>query len=495
MTSAHHTTFAVDLGGTSLRAALVGSDGGVVAMAGRPQPFGSAGSAEADPATWWTLLADAADELESVAQAAFEAAAAVAITSVTRTQVFVDARGRALGPALTWADARSAADADTLRARLPQDHVETALVNAFHPLARLAWLRRTAPDRAAAVARVLEPKDWLNARLTGRMASDPIASARLAACRQPGPGGGSLFEAANIADPTPDLLRPASVVGAVRRGLPGALGRLAGARVVMLSHDTWASVLGLGALHHGGAYNLSGTTEVVGVFSKGPAQAPGLMSVDWGGLTHLGGPGQNGADALRWALDLLGFADEATGPALDRLLAGERFAQPLLFLPYLQGERTPYWDPMLRGAFVGLDRRHTATDCAWAVLEGVAFLNRIVFERAEAALGFRPAEIRFGGGGAASPAWAQVKADVCGVPVVTAAHAEPGLLGGAIAAAAAADGETLEAAQERLAAPAAVYRPAPARAARLDASYALFRQAEAALTPISHALAKLGPPQ
>ncbi|MCA1481820.1 carbohydrate kinase, partial [Bradyrhizobium sp. NBAIM08] len=125
---------------------------------------------------------------------------------------------------------------------------------------------------------MLEPKDWLNARLTGRFASDAIASARLAACRQQGPGGVSLFQAAGFADLTPELLAPASLVGAVEGGLPGALGRLAGAHVVMLSHDTWASVLGLGALRHGGAYNLSGTTEVVGVFSEQPAQAPGLMS-------------------------------------------------------------------------------------------------------------------------------------------------------------------------------------------------------------------------
>ena len=86
---------------------------------------------------------------------------------------------------------------------------------------------------------------------------------------------------------------------------------------------------------------------------------------------------------------------------IDALLAGRRHPQPLIFLPYLQGERVPYWNPALRGAILGLGRQHGATDLAFAVLEGVAFLNRIVLERAEAALGSAVGEIRFGGGAAA----------------------------------------------------------------------------------------------
>ncbi|PSC05633.1 carbohydrate kinase [Alsobacter soli] len=480
---------AVDLGGTSLRAALVSGDGAVLASSSQAEPFGPAGSAEADPERWWALLGEAAVDLARSAPAAFRAATAVAVTSVTRTQVFVDDKGDTVGPALTWTDARSAEMADELRARLSPDDPETALVNAYHPLARLAWSRRRSPGDFARVARVLDPKDWINARLTGRIASDPIASARMAACARKDDAGLPLFAHAGMPDLCPPLLAPATALGTVRPGLAGALGQLAGASVVMMAHDTWASVLGLGALRHRGAYNLSGTTEVIGVFSETPAAAEGLMSVDWGGLCHLGGPGQNGADALRWALDLLGHAGAPVGPTLDALLARERLPQPLLFLPYLQGERTPYWDPLLRGAFVGLNRRHTATDCAWAVLEGVAFLNRLVFERAEAALGFRVGEIRFGGGGAASPAWAQAKADVCNVPVVTSGHAEPGLLGGAIAAAAALDGEPLAAAQDRLARPAARFEPNRQRAAALERLYGLYRQAEQALAPLSHALA------
>ncbi|WP_406858134.1 FGGY-family carbohydrate kinase [Alsobacter sp. KACC 23698] len=486
-------TLAADLGGTSLRVALMDRDGAAIASAARPQPFGAPGDDEADPERWWVLFQDAAAELRSAAPAAFGRISCVAITGATRTQVLLDAAGRAIRPAMTWAHARAADLAPDLAARLPQDDPEVAHVNAFHPLARLAYVARSWPSDAQAVATVVEPKDVLNARLTGRAASDPISSARLAACLRPSAGGRSLCEIAGLRPPALDLVSPGEAIGRVLPGRGGALDDVAGAPVVMMAHDSWASALGLGALRHGGAYNLSGTTEVLGVFSRRPATSPGLMSVDWGGLTHLGGPGQNGADAAAWAMSVIGAPSGPPGAALDALLAQPRREQPLLFLPYLQGERTPYWDPDLRGAFIGLQRRHGPADLAFAVLEGVAFLNRIVLRQAEEAFGFRAAEIRFGGGGASNAVWAQIKADVCGRAVATSAAPEPGLVGGAIAAAVM-GGESLEDAQDRMSRPAARFEPRSDRSAHFDALFHLYREAERAVAPLSHALARMTQP-
>jgi xylulokinase len=486
-------TLAADLGGTSLRVALMDGDGAAIAAAARPQPFGPPGGDEADPERWWSHFQDACKEVRSAAPAAFARTSCVAITGATRTQALLDEAGRVIRPAMTWAHARAADLVPDLLARLPADHPEVAQVNAFHPLARLAHVARQSPAQAQAVATVIEPKDVLNARLTGRASTDPISSARLAACLPDKAGGVGLFEAAGLRAPALDLVAPGAPVGVVLPALGGALDGLAGAPVVMMAHDTWASVLGLGALKHGMAYNLSGTTEVLGVFSREPAVSPGLMSVDWGGLTHLGGPGQNGADAVAWAMAVLAPAAGSPGAALEAVLAQPPQDQPLLFLPYLQGERTPYWDPDLRGAFVGLQRRHGPADLALSVLEGVAFLNRIVLGQAEAAFGFSASEIRFGGGGAANAAWAQIKADVCGRTVSTSAAAEPGLLGGAIAAAVL-HGESLEDAQARLSRPARRFEPRPGMRQHYDALFTLYREAERALAPLSHALAGMTRP-
>jgi xylulokinase len=233
---------------------------------------------------------------------------------------------------------------------------------------------------------------------------------------------------------------------------------------------------------------------VFGVIGHAPMAAEGLMSVDWLGMHQLGGPGQNGADAVAWLLALLdGESDGApVGPAIDALLRGSRDPQPLLFLPYLSGERTPFWDADLRGAFIGLNRNHRGVDLAWAVLEGIAFLNRIVLERAETALGHPVAEIRFGGGAASNSIWRQIKADICERPILVGESSQPGTLG---AAAVAWTGlrqfPTLDAAQQALARVAHRHEPDAARAAFYRPLYDLFRQSHDALAPTSRALAAL----
>lgn len=488
---------AVDLGGTSLRAALIDRRGNLTShLIGLPAPAASGrdGMSEIDPISWWSGFCRAVESLGGDTEEALTCVEAIAITGVTRTQIFLDRHGAPLCSAMTWLDTRAGAIAGEIAVRFPE-HPETGALNAFHPLARLAWLQRHEPEKCRNLAMVLEPKDFLNFRLTGVRASDPISSARLLAAAAPQPRG-DLFAGLQLPhEIIPSVLRPASVLGSVTADLPGALGRLAGRPVVSVANDTWASVVGLGALRDGFAYNLSGTTEVFGLISSKPAQADGLLGLAWGENLHqLGGPGQNGADTLAWALDLLGLGhgDETVSSRLDEGLRGPRHDQPLIFLPYLQGERTPHWDSFLRGAFLGLGRRHGPTDCIHAVLEGIACLNRSVLERAEAAIGRGAQEIRFGGGGARSRVWAQVKADICERPVVVTNAAEPGLLGAAIAAWVALEAfPSLAAGQEKLVRVTERFEPDCGKRDAYRQIYALFRRSEDAVAPVSRALAAL----
>lgn len=517
----HGYVLAVDLGGTRFRAALVDADGGIAHACAIDSPAGTAphpGWDEIDADDWWRGLQTLCDTLAQQAGAGFDAIAAVAICGVTRTQVFIGEQGAAIRPAITWRDTRTAADVAHWLARAPAGHPETAQINAFHPWARVAWLLHAEPEHAARMRVVLEPKDYLNFRLTGRAASDTVSMARLAAAGSAHGAQADLLTAMG-AKPAwvPPLLDPLAVVGPVQAGLPGSLARLAGRSVIACSNDTWAAVAGLGALRTGYAYNISGTTEVFGAVGAEPVQAAGLMTVNWGNGNHqIGGPGQNGADTVAWLLSLLGGvsrfgasdaggdAGEHTdkhagehaggmtrvGHAMHVLLDAPRDPQPALFLPYLQGERVPYWDPQLRGAFLGLNRRHGPGDLAWAVLEGVAFLNRTVLERAETALGAPVAEIRFGGGAASNPHWCQVKADICERPVVVGQADQPGVIGAAAAAwTALGRYASFAQAQDALARPARRYDPDATRRNAYHRMYAQFRAAEAALTPVSHALA------
>ena len=487
-----NVVLACDLGGSSFRAALIDDRGTTLVEHAVPGPAlnDHLGRSEVTAQAWWAQLVEAAARLAEQAPELFATVRGIAICGVTRTQVFLGHDGHKLRPAMTWKDARSDSIAARLRETLA-DHPEAARINAFHPLARLAWLAENEPENARALACVLEPKDYLNFCLTGQRASDPVSLARLIACTE-NVDGRSAFDTIGLSPSLiPTILEPTEIAAPVRAGLPAPLDKLAGIPVFCGCNDTWAAVAGLGALRPGYAYNISGTTEVLGVLGPDQAEAEGLISVDWRGLWHLGGPSQNGADTIAWLNGLLG----GTGPVgetIERLLAGQRHPQPLLFLPYLQGERVPYWDPNLRGAFIGLGRRHGPTDLAYAVLEGVACQNRLVLERAEGALGTRVDEIRFGGGAAANPVWAQVKADICGRPIVVGTAKEPGLLGAAIIAwTGLGRFASLEAAQDALVSIARRYEPDPARRPTYNALYALYRQSEAALAPISADLVAL----
>jgi xylulokinase len=457
---------ACDLGGSSFRAALIDAHGTTLAESTIPGPASadSMGRSEIDATAWWDRLVEACARLAEAAPDLFGAIQAVA------------AAGR-------------------LREQISEKHPESARINAFHPLGRLAWLREEEPATFRDIASVLEPKDYLNFRLTGRQASDPVSMARLLACTEIVAGLDPLGALGLTAAILPSVLEPCEAVGPIIPDLPTPLDRIAGVPVFCSSNDTWAAVAGLGALRPGYAYNISGTTEVLGVLSESPVEAEGLLTVDWRGLYQIGGPSQNGADTVSWLLSLLGRDEDHStdiGDSIDALLAGPRHAQPLLFLPYLQGERVPYWNPALRGAFIGLNRQHGATDLAFAVLEGVAFLNRIVLERAEAALGEPVAVIRFGGGAAANAVWSQIKADICGRPVIVGGAKEPGLLGSAIIAwTGLGRFGSLAEAQESLVATATRFEPDRARHAGYGDLFALYRRSEAALAPISAELVAL----
>lgn len=475
MAAAMSETFvlAVDLGGSSLRLALLERAGAIHAMHTAPQSHSvsSAGVSEADPQDWWQSVLAGTAALRAEDPAAFARIGAIAITAFTRSMVLVDVARQVLRPAILWQDRRAEAALPALRGRVPPGHPESPHLNAFHPLVRLAWLQRTEPGMLARAVALLEPKDELNRRLTGRLATDRISAARLAA-------SSDLLPDLGLPALLPPQLAPNAIMGRVQLGLPGALAALAGMPVMAMAHDTWAGVLGLGALRAGHAYAISGTTEVLGLMHDAPAAAPGLLSVDWDGLWQIGGPSQHGADALAWLREM---GVQTADPAPDDPI-------PLLFLPSLEGERVPHWDPARRGAFLGLRRSHGAAEMTRAVMQGIALNARTVLSHAEAAAGITASEVRLGGGGAL-PGWAQLRADVLGRKVVLTQAAEPGLLGAAMAGFAALEGQGLTALQEQLALPRAGFSPDPRRHAMATRLHALFREAEARVAPLSHALA------
>ena len=420
---------AVDLGGSALKAGLLTFEGMVAASIAVPVGFDEDGTgrSEQHPDRWWRAFTDA---VEALAARRLDGLAAVVACGATRTQVFLDARGRPVRPAIGFRDTRANRAAEQAL-HLPgvADHPEAEHLDRFHPLARLLWLRETEPDAWDATRTVLEPKDWLVLRLTGHAASDPISQERLAAVFAGAQG--SLAALAGIDRAVlPPLRAPHCRIGTVRTGLGGALEALAGVPVFCGSHDTWCAVAGLGALASGCGYCVSGSSETAGLLAPRPARAEGLLTVRWGdGLWQIGGPGLNGANVMDWLARLLVPGDGPPERHFMHIVPAAPARRPLVFHPYLNGERTPYWDADLRGALLGLDRDHGPADIARAVMEGVALLNREVLERAGQAAGVRAERVFLAGGGARNHAWTQIRADVLGREIVVPHDVDAGLAG------------------------------------------------------------------
>lgn len=478
----------IDVGTTSVKAVMLDAAGRRVSDFSVPYPTDrpAPGRAEQDPFLWLGLVRQALERFSAMG----ETVAGLCITSQVNTHVFADADLEVLHPAIVWQDGRAASVAATLDASISTDEKIEWLgapipVDASHALSRMAWMQAERPDLWSRCAHVLLPRDWIVARLTGRLACDAMSSVGLVTpgLRYADPLIARVPGAAARLVPLAD---PLSIVGAVGAGWP-----LVGTPVVLGMMDAWASLFGLGVARDGDGMYLSGTSEVMGVVSGKATGEPGVITFpEWRGVRFHAGPTQSGGASLDWVARLLGREVEAAlamaGPVAD--------GTPL-FLPHLAGERAPIWDSASRGAFVGLSAATGPGDMVAAVLEGVAFSARLAFEALERSGAVRVPVICAGGGGFASDLWAQIRADAFGRPLLRMAGRDPAAVGAAVMAGAGIGAmPDLAGAAEALVQSERMFEPDPDASARADRRFAIWRGLYGALRPINHALADRGLP-
>jgi xylulokinase len=471
-----------DVGTTTIKGAAFDAEGRLVAHAARPYPTArpAPGIVEQDPRDWIKGLKTVLDAL--IAEGRAERVAGVGICSQVNTDVFVDAGGLPLAPAIVWADNRAAADAAELDASVSlEDRLRwwgaPLPVGASHVLARMTWIARERPEVFKATRRVLSPKDYCLQALTGNTVSDAMTnffvvgldSAYLEPLIARVPGARELL---------PPLLNFTDLVGEIALGSHGHR-----AAVVTGTMDAWSGLLGAGVAQAGQGVYLSGASEIIAIASAERIGAPGVVTFPAAaGLTINAGPTQSGGDALQW------WAEANSLDIADVLaLAGkaDREARPILFLPQLEGERAPLWDADLRGGFIGLDRQTTAPELALAVLEGVALSARLLFTACDTASGGGTARLFHAGGGARSDLWAQIRADCLGLPLDRVACLNVGCLGAAMMAAVGVGAyPTLGAAVSHMSRVDRVFDPDPRRKARYDSLFGVYQQTIEALKSI-----------
>lgn len=443
-------TVGIDFGTSAVKVVAMDGDGHVHAHASAAYATAkpAADRAEQDPDDWWRGLCAAARTVADAVGA--ERIAAIGLSGQLNGIVLTGADGAALAPSLIWLDQRCGEEA----AQLAADHAErlgeaaSSPVSPIAVLPKLQWLARHQPALMRRAARIFQVKDHVLWRLTGAAATDANeASATLLMDLATRRWAGDLVALAGIGEGQLSPIRPSfAVAGRISEAAARATGLPAGTPVVPGAGDTGALAVGCGAYDAGTAAVTLGTAGhvVASVPNRPPRTVPGLWRMAhvtddrelWLGLIPAGGL------SVAWLRDLVaGFTGAAVGfDTLERML--ERAppgAAGAVFLPFLEGAGTPWSDSARLAAFAGLGTVHGAPELVRAVYEGVAFNIRAcveTFERAGVALD----RVRLAEGGARSPAWCQIIADVLSRDVHVVEQGDTSATGAAILARAGIEG-------------------------------------------------------
>jgi len=426
----------IDLGTSSLKALVLDLDGSVVGTGSAPYPLltPQPGWAEAEPEAWWEAAAIAVPEAAGVHAAEI---AAIGLSGQMHGVVLSDELGHALRPAIIWADSRTRKQLATYSELSPERRRTLA-----NPIATgmaglsLLWLKEHERQLYRRAQWALQPKDWLRLRMVHEAATEPSdASATLLYDMTTDYWAKELLEELDL---RLDFLAPiresVEICGILTSSAAEHLGVRPNLPVVAGAADAAAAAIAGGLLDPGPVQLTIGSgAQVVAPRDR--------LAIDSTGRTHLyraAAPDrwyamaamQNAGIALEWVRTMLRASwDEV----YDEAFAVAPGAEGLLFLPYLTGERTPYFDPDARGAWVGLRLVHTRGHLLRAALEGVAFAVRQGVE-ALLATGVPATELRLAGGGSFDPRWRHLLADVLEQPLLASATSSASSLGAALLA-------------------------------------------------------------
>lgn len=511
-------TIGLDVGTSGLKAiALDAERGGVVASATRDYPLSTPrlGWAEQEAGDFSAAAFEALAELARTLGPRASEVRAIGLTGQMHSAVLLDEAGEPVRPVILWCDTRTTAECEAIRARLGDAGLARTVGNPAlegFTLPKLLWVRAHEPEVFARVRLVLMPKDFVGLRLTGVAATDASdASGTLAF----DPDTRRFSEEVIAAFDLPRSLFPPvgespEPLGVLLPEVARALGLPTTTLVVRGGADNAVGAVGLGVVRSGRGMVSIGTSGVVLAPTDRYVAPPGMRLHSFchaaPGRHYLMGVMLAAGGALRWYRDVLCDGERLAAELshadpyqiiTDAASTSRPGAGGVLFLPYLMGERTPHADARARGALVGMTARTNKADLSRAVLEGITFglcdsldLMRSLAPKNGAGSGLSIGELRLTGGGARSPFWRQLMADVFGIPVALTTSPEGPAFGAAILAAVGAGVfGGVDDACEALVHRTQVISPDPAATARYRDLHAEYRALYGDLRDRFHALA------
>jgi xylulokinase len=447
--------------------------------------FPRPGWAEQEPHLWEEALAATIARALAAAGTTPRSVQALGICGQLDGCLAVDRAGRPLGPCIIWMDRRAEAEV----AGLPAERIQSAtgvILDATHMAAKARWLKRHSPERAR-IHRFHQPVSYLVARLTGAHVFDHgLASTTMVyGLAERGFDAGLLDLFDLSAEELPAVAEAFDCAGPLHRQGAALTGLAEGTPVAVGTGDDFSNPLGAGLILPGRLACALGTAEVVGALHDHPTiDRRGLVETHGypGGRFFIENPGWLAGGAVAWFIETFRLRDAGELDALAA--AAPAGSEGVTFLPALSGAMAPEWIESARACFYGLSAAHGPGHLARAVLEGCAFAMRDVLERlGEMAVDAN--SILLLGGGARSRIWAEIRADLSGLPVEVPKVVDTSPVAAAALASVAAGLQPglLEAARQ-VAGEVTTIDPDPSRKSVYDDAHAAYRKLFESLRPM-----------
>ena len=473
----------IDLGTSAVKLLLVDGEGAVRNTVSREYPlyFPQNGWSEQKPEDWWTACLAGIPELLEGSDAAD--VKGIGCGGQMHGLVALDGDDNVLRPAILWNDGRTAEEVDYLNSVVGKDKLSALTANiafAGFTAPKLLWMKKNEPELFARIAKIMLPKDYINYKLTGVHCCDySDASGMLLLDVEHKCWSREMLDVCGIREEQmPRLFESYEVVGTLCADAAEQLGLPLDVKVVAGAGDNAAAAVGTGTVG-AGACNISlGTSGTIFIssdrFGVDPNNAlHAFAHAD--GAWHLMGCMLSAASCNKWFCDEILQTTDYSGQQVD--ITDDKLGRnPVYFLPYLMDERSPINDTDARGTFIGLSMDTNRSDMVQAVLEGVAFAIRDSFEVAKS-LGIDIRRSKLCGGGAKSPLWRKMIANVLNIALdIPQTEEGPGYGGAMLAMVGCGSYDSVQGAVDALVRTSHTVEPDPGIAARYEAQYRKFRQ-------------------
>ncbi len=432
----------IDIGTTGIKVVLFDKEGNIMGSEYREYPLytPSPGIAEQDPSEWISSLVDGIKSLSSSYPDALKEVSVIGIDGQMHTSALLDRSGNLVRMAITWLDQRSKEIVEDLERRPGREFIFSHTMNfpsTTYLLPNLLWIKRYEPEVYEKIDKVLVAKDYVKYWLTGEVYTDPSdASGTLIFDIEKGIWSEEVLSYFSLHRKWfPDIAPSTYVVGGLKKDVAALLGMREGTPVINGSADHAATYIGGGVITKDEGAAIIGTAGVLSFMTDRPIPDPTYRMLTWAhGIPNkwlLLGVMQTAGASLRWFREA--FSEEGESYEGYSRLAEEvpRGSEGLIFLPFLMGERTPYWNPLAKGVFYGIAYKHKKGHFIRAIMEGVGFGLRTILEATES-LGINVRRFRILGGGSVSKVWQEIIADILDKSIIVVENKEQAAWGAAI---------------------------------------------------------------